>query len=428
MTRLFLILALAACITSCSPISKRSLSRQFKDTEKLFQDHTGFALFDIAANKTVFEYNSNKYFTPASNTKIFTFYAGLKLLGDSIPAFRYEERNDSLIIWGTGDPSLLNRNVYHSRDAFDFLQTSNRKLFLSTATFQTTAFGSGWAWDDYNDYYSAERSAFPIYGNTVLVEEDRGNVKVTPGYFGQFVSYVTDEEAGTVVRNVDSNILTVHRPIRHHLKKEVPVRITPELVARLLSDTLGRPVNVLPIFPPKTVRTFYNEPSDSVYKVMMQESDNFIAEQLLLVCAATLSDTLKPELTIEHMKKQYFSDFPDPVYWVDGSGLSRYNLFTPRTIVSLWRKIYGEVPRERLFQLLAIGGKAGTIRNYYKGPQPYIFGKTGSLSNNHCLSGYLVTQSGKTLIFSFMNSNFTVATAEVRQNMQRILNLIYEKY
>ena len=253
-------------------------------------------------------------------------------------------------------------------------------------------------------------------------------MKVTPRYFDQFVSYVTDEEAGTVVRNVDSNILTVHRPVRNHLKKEVPIRITPDLVARLLSDTLGRPVNVLAMLPGMAAKTFYNSPADSIYKVMMQESDNFIAEQLLLVCAASIGDTLKPELTIEHMKKQYFSDFPDPVFWVDGSGLSRYNLFTPRTIVALWKKIYADVPRERLFQLLAIGGKAGTIKNYFKAPQPYIFGKTGSLSNNHCLSGYLVTQSGKTLIFSFMNSNFTVATAEVRKNMQRILNLIYEKY
>jgi D-alanyl-D-alanine carboxypeptidase/D-alanyl-D-alanine-endopeptidase (penicillin-binding protein 4) len=182
------------------------------------------------------------------------------------------------------------------------------------------------------------------------------------------------------------------------------------------------------MLPGNGTRTFYNAPADSVYKVMMQESDNFMAEQLLLVCAATLSDTLSPERTIEHMKKEYFRDFPDAAFWVDGSGLSRYNLFTPRTIVALWKKIYAEVPRDRLFQLLAIGGKAGTIKNYYKAPKPYIFGKTGSLSNNHCLSGYLVTQSGKTLIFSFMNSNFTVATAEVRTNMQRILNLIYEKY
>jgi D-alanyl-D-alanine carboxypeptidase/D-alanyl-D-alanine-endopeptidase (penicillin-binding protein 4) len=86
------------------------------------------------------------------------------------------------------------------------------------------------------------------------------------------------------------------------------------------------------------------------------------------------------------------------------------------------------MPQERLFTLLAIGGKKGTIRNYYKETQPYIFGKTGSLSNNHALSGYLLTKRGKVLIFSFMNTHFAKSTSEVRNNMQEILHKIYEAY
>lgn len=428
MTRTGLFLLLAAGVIGCSPVSTRSLNRQFSETEKNFKDHTGFALFDIQANKTVYEYNSSKYFTPASNTKIFTLYASLKLLGDSIPAFRYVERNDSLIVWGTGDPTFLYKNVYQPTRSYDFLRSSGRKLFLSTTNFQTTAFGAGWAWDDYNDYYSAERSGFPVYGNIMVVETVGQKVRVTPKYFDQFVSYTAGDDRRAVVRNTDSNILTAYRPITRRLKADIPTRTSPDLSAHLLSDTLRRAVQVISKPLPRDARTLYSTPADSVYKVMMQASDNFIAEQLLLMCAGVLSDTLKPEIAIEYMKKVYLADLPDAPVWVDGSGLSRFNLFTPRTVVALWKKLYQETPRERLFPLLAIGGKAGTIRNYYKAPQPYVFGKTGSLSNNHCLSGYLVTRSGKTLIFSFMNSNFTVATSEVRNNMQRILNIIYEKY
>jgi D-alanyl-D-alanine carboxypeptidase/D-alanyl-D-alanine-endopeptidase (penicillin-binding protein 4) len=68
------------------------------------------------------------------------------------------------------------------------------------------------------------------------------------------------------------------------------------------------------------------------------------------------------------------------------------------------------------------------VKNWYKADSPYIFGKTGSLSNNHCLSGYLITKSGKTLIFSFMNSNFVASTSDIRSNMQGILEYIRDNY
>jgi D-alanyl-D-alanine carboxypeptidase/D-alanyl-D-alanine-endopeptidase (penicillin-binding protein 4) len=168
--------------------------------------------------------------------------------------------------------------------------------------------------------------------------------------------------------------------------------------------------------------------ADSLYREMMQESDNFIAEQLLLLCANAVSDTLRPEIAIDYAKKKFLFDLPDAPIWVDGSGLSRYNLFTPRSIVRLWDKIYTLVPRDRLFQLVAVGGANGTLRNYYKAEKPFIFGKTGSLSNNHTLSGYLVTKRGRTLIFSWMNSNFTTSSADVRVRMETVLKKIYEKY
>src|SRR4051812_21906913 len=88
---------------SCSTVQKRRLSNVFRSTEEQFNDHTGFLLFDPSTKKELFSFNADKYFTPASNTKIFTFYAALKILDDSIPALRFTTNNDSLIFWGTGD-------------------------------------------------------------------------------------------------------------------------------------------------------------------------------------------------------------------------------------------------------------------------------------------------------------------------------------
>ena len=121
---------------------------------------------------------------------------------------------------------------------------------------------------------------------------------------------------------------------------------------------------------------------------------------------------------------------PDKPRWVDGSGLSRGNLFTPRDMVKLLELIYEEVKdKDRLFEMLPAGGKTGTLRNAYpKTDQPFVYGKTGSLSNNHNQSGYVVTKSGRTLIFSFMNNSFVLPTADVRKEMVRIVTYIHDNF
>jgi serine-type D-Ala-D-Ala carboxypeptidase/endopeptidase (penicillin-binding protein 4) len=196
----------------------------------------------------------------------------------------------------------------------------------------------------------------------------------------------------------------------------------------LLSDTVKKKVSVIKKPLHGEIKTLYSMPADSLYKEMMQESDNFIAEQLLLMCANVLSDSLQPEIAIRYMKKNHLMDLPDDPRWIDGSGLSRYNLFTPRSMVKLWEKIYETVPSERLFPILAIGGKTGTVKNHYKNEPPYLYGKTGTLSNNHSLSGYLITRKGRTFIFSFMSNNHPATAATVRTEMEKILKEIYRKY
>jgi D-alanyl-D-alanine carboxypeptidase/D-alanyl-D-alanine-endopeptidase (penicillin-binding protein 4) len=412
----------------CSP--KSAIVRSLVETEVKFKDHTGFALYDPIEKKSLIDYHSDKYFTPASNTKIFTFYTALQLLGDSVASLKYIQSNDSLIFWGMGDPSFLYPNVYSSDKVFQFLKNAPGKLFFSTTSFQTEHLGSGWSWDDYPYSYASERTPFPMYGNYIRVNKGANqSLQFTPSYFSKFIFNSTEtHEQEEIIRAIDSNQMTYFSGKKSTRHWEVPFHYSPDLLETLLSDTLKRPVYHLRKDIPQNAPILKSIPVDSLYKAMMQESDNFIAEQLLLQCAAVLSDTLKPEIAIRYATKNFLADLPDKIQWVDGSGLSRFNLFTPRTISKLWDKIYSSVPRERLFNLLAEGGKSGTIKNWYKADVPYIYAKTGTLSNNHSLSGFIITKKGKTLIFSMMSNNFVSSTSELRKQMERILKLIYEKY
>ena len=59
----------------------------WKNRRYFQRSFTGFALYDTEREEMVYTYQANKYFTPASNTKIFTLFAGLKMLGSQLPGF-----------------------------------------------------------------------------------------------------------------------------------------------------------------------------------------------------------------------------------------------------------------------------------------------------------------------------------------------------
>lgn len=418
-------------VVSCSPALKKTVTKQLQRTESDFQDHVGFMLYDPVREKVILDYNASKYFTPASNTKIFTFFAGLSVLGDSIPALQYVCRGDSLIFRGTGDPSFLNRRVCGNTNTYDFLKSTDKKLFFYPFNFHTSHFGYGWSWEDYTYAFSSERSSFPIYGNVFEVFKlSPSSLIADPVFFRSFLNVGdTLQKESKLIRLLESNSTTYFPGREERIKHwTVPYRSESSLQIRLLEDTLKTLIQMIDYFPAGEVQTIFSVPSDSLYKVMMQQSDNFIAEQLLLLCANALSDSLKPEIAISHVSDMLLHDLPDKPVWIDGSGLSRYNLFTPRSIVKLWEKIYQRIPEERLFSIIAIGGRPGTLKNYFKSETPYVFGKTGTLSNVHCLSGFLKTKKGRTLIFSFMNTNFTAPVRDVRNNMEVLLNKIHQKY
>ncbi|WP_184550216.1 D-alanyl-D-alanine carboxypeptidase/D-alanyl-D-alanine-endopeptidase [Mucilaginibacter sp. FT3.2] len=427
-------LLLGSCSIKSHSVNKRKIKKQFEQSQ-ISNDHfTGFALYDMDEKKMVFELNSDKYFTPASNTKLFTFYTCLKMLGDSIPALRYEVHSDSLVFWGTGDPSFLHSDLKGVK-GLKFLQRSDKNIYWSTTGYTGGFFGPGWAWDDYNDDYQQELNAFPIEDNEVLLYADSdGNMQVKPNYFKRFLT--RDPDFKPTAFKVQRNFLTnqfvyPQTDIPKKFTQLVPWKTSDIITKALLEDTLKKPVYLTQMPMSSKAKVIYNANADSVYRRMLQPSDNFIAGQLLLVCSSVKFNMLNTDSVIAYSKKYFLNDLPDEPQWADGSGLSRYNLFTPRSIVKLLCKISDEMKNDSLLHsLMPIGGVAGTIKNAYKTDKgkPFVWAKTGSLSNNHNQSGYLITRKGKRLAFSFMNNNFTRPAKDIRNEMVRVITWIHEAY
>lgn len=415
------VLSLSGCSVS------HYVKRELKNSEVLSQQHTGIAISNLNEKKALASYQDSKYFTPASNTKLFSFYAGLCALGDSIPGLEYLEWGDLLIIRGTGDPSLLHPDLPHSK-VYDFLKSRKEPIFFTPYHFENKRFGPGWAWSDYNDYYQPEVTPMPVYGNIARFKGQASqSFTVSPRFWQK--SLVFDTTASGIEREEFQNVFHHSKlAVPQDLEQDIPVHMTDLVTVQLLSDTLKREIKLVNIPLEIELQQVNSIPSDSLYKRMMWVSDNMLAEQLMLLYASANKLPLNTEKAIAHAIEHHLSDLPDKPIWKDGSGLSRYNLFTPRTMVALLQKIYAKVPRERLFVILPNGGKSGTLKNLFKSEEPFIFAKTGSLSNNFNLSGFIVTKKGKTLVFSFMNNNFTKPTAEVRKEVERILTGLHEKF
>lgn len=416
------------------PIPPRKILKLLRSSETLNDHFTGFALFDLGKRKMITGQHEDKYFTPASNTKLFTFYAGLRLLKDSIAGLDYIERGDSLIFWGTADPTLLDSQFKEQR-VLEKLKASGKKIYWAKGSFTGDFYGVGWTYDDYNEYYQPEMSELPVYGNVVRFSKNSNGLQTFPGFeIGGQLKLQTDQTVNQARFRIQREILSnvFHQPnlsAPAGFNQIIPFKVTDELVGDFLKHNI--PNFSGPINYPKPVKTktWNSISSDTLYKRMLLPSDNFIAEQILLNIAASKGMEMNTAVVIDYVKKNFLADLPDKAVWVDGSGLSRQNLFTPRSMVKLCEKIYDEIgDQNRLFDLLPKGGKTGTLKNLFKADKPYVFAKTGSLSNNHNLSGYLITASGKKLIFSFMNNNFTSPTAEVRTEMEKLISYIHKNY
>jgi D-alanyl-D-alanine carboxypeptidase/D-alanyl-D-alanine-endopeptidase (penicillin-binding protein 4) len=441
--QLLIIVSSLLILTSCSfqkQISKSARQLVLSDSS-LLTAHIGISIYEPATGKYWYNYQGDKYFVPASNTKIPTCYVAMKYLGDSLVGLRVTEYENHIFLFGNGDPTFLHGD-FKNHPIYNFLRTLNQStksiFFGSGGLWQETGLGSGWSWNDYDADYMAERSQFPIYGNVVSFSGKAGDIKVTPNYFNSHIEqYSTPKSMLSRVErkqfNNDFKTFSYGNSIR---TIQVPFITSDTLSFKLLIDTLKINKWVAPgLAPPimsdaeKIIRKYvlHSQPTDSLLKPMMHRSDNFFAEQSLLMVSNELLGVMNDAKIIDTLLKTDFKDLPQKPRWVDGSGLSRYNLFTPQDFVAILNKMKNEFGMERIKVILPTGGE-GTISSYYKADSNYIFVKTGTLSGVVALSGFLYTKKGKLLIFSTLVNNHQASATAVRRAVEKFLQGIRQNF
>ena len=175
---------------------------------------------------------------------------------------------------------------------------------------------------------------------------------------------------------------------------------------------------------PPNWKIHYSHQKALLYKALLQDSDNGVAEALLNMISQKTFEEMNVQKTIDTLKFQWKNWLPDPIEWVDGSGVSRYNMVTPRTLIAVLKNIHREIGLESIKEYFPKSGRSGTLKNY---EIRNVYAKTGSLRHNHNLSGYWISDRGKVYVFSIMANHFTTPTDDIRQGISALLRQFQKK-
>ena len=403
-------------------ISSKKISRLINKNPVFSKAHVSVAVQPLGSNKKIKGVLFSKYMTPASNIKLLTFLGAIQTF-DSIPIINYSYYNKKLHIKSTGYP-LLFHPKYPDYDLEKFLNAYENIIYHSTKV-NLPRFGNGWAWDDYPFYFSAQTSVFPIFGNVARFNKVNDKVLVYPSVFK-----ITENRSlnNNIIRSEIANTFIIN-PQKYRIKDSVyiPFKTSEKLTSRLLNNGLDSNVTI-DLAALLTYKVLYSKNTKRLYEAILKDSDNLISESLLLMVGKELNDNFSTEDAINKLKKDWSSWTPDPLLWYDGSGLSRYSMLTPRSIIAVLQKIHDQIGFKEIQSLFPAGGQSGTIKNYYKkGKTPFVYAKTGTLRNNHNLSGYIVSKKGNSYVFSIMVNHYLKPTNEIRLAIGEILDYIYNK-
>ncbi len=442
----------------------------------------GISVVDLATGDAVYDLNADRYFVPASNTKLFTTALALMRLG---PGYRFVTTvtapaapdatgrvSGPLVLTGSGDANLSGRVFPYSPDnprgnplaAIDDLADQlvsqgvrrvDGDVIGDDTVFPWDPYPLGWTLDDPNGESGAPVSALAVGDNTVLFTlrpgADPARLTVEPAlpYFhfdnrvregkdtrieiGHDFGSIEIRLRGTISQRSqgESYRMSVLDPAQYAalalrdalVRRGVVVR--GEAVARhQLSGQSPRPSAG-----PVELARRTSLPLIEDLRLTAKVSQNLHAEMLLRTVGRVRRGSGTRDAGLAEMRAFLAAAGIEPreAHFFDGSGLSRNNLVTPAAIVKLLRYMDRSEQRAAWLDLLPVAGEDGSLRRRFTksaGGQNSIVGKirakTGTLRLTTALSGYAERPDGGRLVFSIVVNNPNAPGAEVRAFVDKI--------
>ena len=423
----------------------------------------GVMIKSLKTGEILYKKNADKLFIPASNHKLFTTSAALIILGDN---FTYDTKlllNGSirngkiagdLIIKGMGDPTLSSKFIQGGaikilEEWADSLKAKGineifGNIIGDDSAFDNVPLGKGWAHDNEQFWYSAESGALSINDNCirffvkpttvgqladVSIEPQTNYVNIINNIF---TVSPTDDEGISFSRKTGTNEITLTGKI-HKNSKVIsdyvaitnPTRYFLSLFKDVLEQKGFKLSGELKRINTVTYKIDEDElvvladhksmPLRDIVKETNKNSNNFFAEQLFKTIGFIGLNLGSVENGIKACR-ELFNDMGvnlDNMVFVDGSGLSRLNMVTPRHIINLLSYMYKSESFEPFYNSLSIAGIDGSLSSRMRktSAENNVHAKPGYNLGVSALSGYVRTHDGEPLVFCMIVNNYLVPSS-----------------
>ncbi|MEM7727507.1 MAG: D-alanyl-D-alanine carboxypeptidase/D-alanyl-D-alanine-endopeptidase [Cyanobacteria bacterium P01_A01_bin.45] len=418
----------------------------------------GILIKKLTGGQTLYSRNSEKYFTPASVTKLFTTSAALLALGKDyrIRTSIYQDGNGILRVVGRGDPSLTDKQL-------DILSQQLRQkgirrinqLVADDSYFQGETVHPSWMWEDVQFYYGTHVNSLILNENASIVrlfptsvgkppqvkwdDPTEGfrwklvnNTVTAPKNTRKYIEFNRDLKSATfringriaVNSQPDVTAIAVFDPVEHFIRK---------FRASLLQEkiSVGRTINGTGKNNQQEIAAVNSPSISELIKTTNVDSNNLFAEALLKTLA--FKKTPKPNqsnqptsvLGLEVLQDTLEKIGVDPKNYslVDGSGLSRKNLISPQALVQLLQGM-ARVPQASIFYTsLPNAGKTGTVKSRFSNTaaEGIVLAKTGTMTGVVSLAGYVNVPNYQPIVFSILTNNSQNSARITRKAIDEIV-------